>query len=93
MLSPDEVKVTPMDFLRGDRVLSYGTAAHRGGLTVTNTDEKGEFEVGDLMAEVRNYIAFWPPTSKETHYISVDGLKPGEVRDLGTVKPIVLTDQ
>ena len=29
-LSPDEVKVTPMDFLRGDRVMSYGTATrHR----------------------------------------------------------------
>ncbi len=93
LLSRDEVKVTPMDFLRGDRVLSYGTAARRGGLTLTSTDENGEFQVGDLVAGVRNYIAFWPPTSKETHYLPVDGLKPGEVRDLGTVNPIVLTDQ
>jgi beta-lactamase regulating signal transducer with metallopeptidase domain len=93
LLSPDEVKVTPMDFLRGDRVMSYGTAAHRGGLTLTNTDENGEFEVGDLLAGVKNYVAFWPLTSNEIHYIPVDGLKPGEARDLGSVKPIVLTEK
>jgi hypothetical protein len=82
-----------MDFLRGDRVLSYGTAAHRGGLTLTSTDENGEFQVGDLVAGVRNYFAFWPLTSNEIHYVPVDGLKPDEVRDLGTVKPIVLKEQ
>jgi hypothetical protein len=81
-----------MDFLRGDRVLSYGTAARRGDLTLTNTDEKGGFEVSDLMAGVRNYLAFWPLTSKEVHYISIDTLQPGEVRDLGAVKPVVLTE-
>jgi hypothetical protein len=93
LLSPDEVNVTPMDFLRGDRVMSYGTAAHRGGLTLTTTDDKGEFEVGDLVAGVRHYIAFWPLTSNEIHYIPVDGLKPGEARDLGSVKPIMLRER
>jgi beta-lactamase regulating signal transducer with metallopeptidase domain len=92
LLSPNEVKLAPMDFLRGDRVLSYGTAARRGDLTLTNTDEKGEFEVSDLMAGARNYLAFWPLTSKEVHYISIDPLQPGEVRDFGAVKPVVLTE-
>ena len=74
-------------------MLSYGIAARRGGLTLTKTNENGEFEVGDLLAGVRNYVAFSPLTSNEIHYIPLDGLKPGEVRDLGTVKPIVLTEQ
>ena len=92
-LSPDEVKVTPMDFLRGDRVMSYGTATRSGGFNLTKTNEDGEFEVGDLLAGVRNYVAFWPLTSNEIRYIPVDGLEPGEARDLASVRPIVLTEQ
>ena len=92
-LSPDEVKVTPMDFLRGDRVMSYGTATRSGGFNLTKTNEDGEFEIGDLLAGVRNYVAFWPLTSNEIRYIPVDGLEPGEARDLASVRPIVLTEQ
>ena len=74
-------------------MLSYGTAAQRGGLTLTHTDDKGEFEVSDLMVGAKNYLAFWPLTSNEVHYISIGPLQPGEVRDLGVVKPVVLTEQ
>jgi hypothetical protein len=91
LLTRDKVKLHPMDFLVQSRLLDYGFAARREGSEKTN--DEGEFTVSGLVAGVRHYIAVWPPSSKEVQYIPVDPLRPGEVRDLGAVKPIVLTDQ
>jgi beta-lactamase regulating signal transducer with metallopeptidase domain len=93
LLTREEVKLHPMEFLRGARLMDYGRAARRGGLWLTKTNDEGEFKVDDLVAGVRHYIAFDPLSSAEVQYIPVEPLRPGEVRDLGKVKPIVLTDR
>jgi hypothetical protein len=93
LLTRDEIKLDPMDFLTDDRVLSYGQAARlEGGLWQTKTDDQGAFEVDHLVAGVRNYLTF-ALSSKVVEYISLEPLRPGEFRDLGTIKPIVLTNR
>ncbi len=82
-----------MDFFPGGRVLSYGTAARRMNSDGTVTNEVGEFELGHLMAGVTNYLTFGALTSNETHYVPIDPLQPGEVRDLGAITPVVLTEK
>ncbi len=93
LLGRDEVELHPMDFLREARVLDYGRAARRGGLWLTKTNDNGEFEADDLVAGVRHYIAFRLLSSAEVHYVPLEPLRPGEVRDLGAVKPIVLKER
>ena len=92
LMSRDPVKLDANEFLVMDHMLSYSVAGQRGRFDGAKTNEQGEFEVRDLMAGVTNYLA---PliSSNRTEYIPIDPFRPGEVRDLGAVKPIVLTDQ
>ena len=93
LLTAADVKLDPMDFLRGDRISDYGMVTTSGGSDLRKTGDEGEFEVSDLMAGVRNYLTFSRLSSKEVQYIAIDPLRPGEVRDLGAIKPIVLAEQ
>jgi beta-lactamase regulating signal transducer with metallopeptidase domain len=88
LMSPDEPKLNAMEFLAMDRVMLYGLASQHSG--DTGTDEKGLFQVGDLMAGVKLYLVFLN-TGDRVEYIPIDPLQPGEVRDLGLIKPIVRT--
>jgi hypothetical protein len=69
-------------------VMLYGLASQHSG--DTGTDEKGLFQVGDLMAGVKLYLVFLN-TGDRVEYIPIDPLQPGEVRNLGVIKPIVRT--
>jgi hypothetical protein len=88
LMSRDEVKLDTMEFLVMIHVMSYGLAAQQGGSCEADAD--GYFEIGDLMSGVRLYLTFLV-SSNRVEYYPVDPLEPGEVRDLGAIKPIVLT--
>lgn len=91
LMSREPVKHDMMDFLVQDQMLSYSIAGQRGRYDGVKTNDRGEFEVRDLVAGVTNYLA---PliSSNRTEYIPIEPLRPGEVRDLGAVKSIVLKE-
>ena len=80
-----------MGFLEGGEVLSYGLASQRIR-PMPATNDRGEFTVDDLVPGVRNYLSF-ELSSNRVEYVPIDPLGPGEMRDLGVVKPIVLTEK
>jgi beta-lactamase regulating signal transducer with metallopeptidase domain/protocatechuate 3,4-dioxygenase beta subunit len=92
LMSREPVKHDTMDFLVMDQLLSYSVAGQRGRYDGVKTNDQGEFEVRDLVPGVTNYLA---PliSSNRTEFVSIEPLRPGEVRDLGAVKPIVLTSE
>ena len=89
--TPRDVELDPMGFLEGGEVLSYGLAAQGMG-PMPSTNDRGEFTVDDLVPGVRNYLSF-ELSSNRVEYVPIDPLEPGEVRTLGVVKPIVLTEK
>jgi len=84
-----DVELDPMVFLAGGEILSYGLAAQRMA-PEPNTNDRGEFTVDDLVPGVRNYLSF-ELSSNRVEYVPIDPLEPGEMRNLGAVKPLVLT--
>jgi hypothetical protein len=92
LMTRDPVIHDTMDFLVSDQMLSYSIAGQRGRYDGVQTNDQGEFEIRDLMAGVKNYLA---PliSSNRVEYYPIEPLRPGEVRDLGAVKPILLTER
>ena len=89
LMSRDAVKLDTMGFLVEDQTLSYSIAGQRGNYHEARTNDQGEFEVRDLMAGVTNYLATLI-SSNGSELIPIEPLRPGEVRELGAVKPVVL---
>ena len=74
-------------FLGGDEIMSYGLAGQRGGPS-TRTNNRGEFVATGLVPGVKNYLVI-ENSGNRVEYVPIDPLAPGEVRDLGDVKPTV----
>ena len=47
--------------------------------------------MSDLVAGVKHYLCV-RISSNRVEYYPIDPLQPGEVRDLGAIKPLVLTE-
>ncbi len=86
----EDVKLDTMVFLACDQIMSLGLADQRGEAGPT-TNDRGEFLVPGIVPGSRNYLVLLN-SSNRVEYVPIDPLEPGEVRDLGTVKPIVLTE-
>jgi len=86
----EDVKLDTMVFLASDVIMSMGLADQRGepGL---KTNDQGEFLVAGIVPGARNYLVLLN-SSNRVEYLHIEPLQPGEVRDLGAVKPIVLTE-
>jgi beta-lactamase regulating signal transducer with metallopeptidase domain len=92
LMTRDPVKLDTFEFLVEDHVLSYGLASQGGNRSDGKTDDQGGFELRDLMAGVTNYVSFYV-ASNRVEYYPIEPLRPGEARDLGAIKPVVLTEQ
>ena len=80
-----------MVFLVDDGILSYGLAAQRLEKPAS-TDDRGEFTARGPRAWVCQFYLTFANSSNRVEYVPIGPLDPGELRDLGVVKPIVLTE-
>jgi hypothetical protein len=92
LMTREPVRLDTTEFLVNDHVLGLGLAGQHAGLHPAKTNDRGEFDLRGLVPGVTNYLTFHV-SSDRVEYYPVEPLRPGEVRDLGAIKPIVLTDQ
>ena len=85
-----DVKLDTMVFLASDLIMSMGLAAQRGEAG-PRTNDQGEFLVAGIVPGARHYLVLLN-SSNQVEYLPIDPLQPGEVRDLGVVKSILLRD-
>ncbi len=87
---PEEVKLDTMVFLASDVIMSMGLADQRDE-PGPKTNDQGEFLVAGIVPGARNYLVLLN-SSNRVEYLPIEPLQPGEVRDLGAVKSVVLTE-